>query len=235
MTGQRVATTADGEGQEAGIAAYLEAHPDFFERHTALLEELRVPHARGSAVSLVERQVETLRSDNRRLRQQIQELIAVAKANDQLGRRLHRLTLAMIDASDLTEVLNCLEDHLHAELRADAVGLRLFPAAALRRGPETADGAPADPELAPFLGLFRRARPRCGRPSPAQLERLFGSQAADLESAALLPLVGDDILGVLGIGSGDPQRFHPHMGTELLVRLGEIVVRKLQVVSLPGT
>jgi len=39
---------------------------------------------------------------------------------------------------------------------------------------------------------------------------------------------------VLAIGSGDAERFHPDMGTDFLVRLAQVVSRKLQVVSLPG-
>jgi uncharacterized protein YigA (DUF484 family) len=85
-----------------------------------------------------------------------------------------------------------------------------------------------------FMGFFERGRPVCGPLTPQQLDYLFGAQAEELGSAAILPIQGDDILGVLAIGSADPRRFHPDMGTEFLVRLTEIVSRKLQAVSLPG-
>jgi len=236
MTDHQAVRAATHEGaREAEIAAYLHLHPDFFERHTVLLEELRIPHARGIAVSLVERQIEALRSDNVQLRRQIQELIAVARGNDQLNRRLHQLTLALIDAGDFSGVLNNLEDQLHEEFRADAVELRLFSAEEVRQRREAAAEAPEQPGSPPFLELFRSGRPWCGGPAALPMEGLFAGQAADLGSAALLPLEGDDIMGVFAIGSVDPQRFHPHMGTELLVRLGEIVSHKLRAVSLPGT
>ena len=82
--------------------------------------------------------------------------------------------------------------------------------------------------------FFERERPVCGRLGAEQMDFLFGAQAEEMGSAALLPLQTDDILGVLAIGSADPQRFHPDMGTEFLHRLTEVVGRKLQVVSLPG-
>jgi len=139
MTDHQAVRAATHEGaREAEIAAYLHLHPDFFERHTVLLEELRIPHARGIAVSLVERQIEALRSGNVQLRRQIQELIAVARGNDQLNRRLHQLTLALIDAGDFSGVLNNLEDQLHEEFRADAVELRLFSAEEVRQRREAA-------------------------------------------------------------------------------------------------
>ena len=44
------------------VAAYLEAHPEFFDQHSELLTQVRVPHERSEyAVPLVERQVLALR------------------------------------------------------------------------------------------------------------------------------------------------------------------------------
>ncbi|MEW8430873.1 MAG: hypothetical protein AB2615_14210 [Candidatus Thiodiazotropha sp.] len=36
------------------------------------------------------------------------------------------------------------------------------------------------------------------------------------------------------MGSCDADRFAPHQGTEFLTRLGEVISRTLQAVSLPG-
>ena len=50
---------AEGLTDDA-VVQYLQATPDFFERHAALLLKLRLPHTRtsGQTVSLIERQVE---------------------------------------------------------------------------------------------------------------------------------------------------------------------------------
>ena len=61
------------------------------------------------------------------------------------------------------------------------------------------------------------------------MEQLFGEQARDLASAALIPLRGHLVLGLLAISSHDPDRFHAGKGTEFLVRLGELVNRRLEV------
>ena len=59
---------ADATLTEDSIADYLQANPEFFERHSALLNNLRLPHdAGGPAVSLVERQVLVLRQKNVKL------------------------------------------------------------------------------------------------------------------------------------------------------------------------
>jgi hypothetical protein len=84
------------------------------------------------------------------------------------------------------------------------------------------------------MRFFQQQGPVCGQLSDTQMDYLFGAQAEDVGSAALLPLRSDDILGVLAIGSSDKQRFHADMGTEFLIQLAEVVSCKLQVVSLPG-
>ena len=68
---------------ESEIAAYLQSNPDFFERHTAVLAKLRLPHMPGSAtVSLVERQVAVLRQGNIKLERKLRDLLDVARGND---------------------------------------------------------------------------------------------------------------------------------------------------------
>ena len=233
MSGTQASEMAlDGQLDETLVAAFLREHPDFFQQHSDLLTELSIPHAAGGVVSLVERQVEALRSENTELKGHMQELVELARDNEQLNQRLHHLTLGLLDAVDFDEVLTVLEDQLHDEFRADAVEMRLFSATELRS--ESESGKPTDPELAAFLDFFDSGQPVCGPLTRAQLDFLFGGEADDLGSAALMPLQGDDIMGVLAVGSSDPERFRPDMGTEFLLRLAEVVSRKLQAVSLPG-
>jgi len=216
---------------EADVLDYLRGHPDILTHDPQLLAGLKIPHASGGAVSLIERQVESLRADNANLRQQLHGLLAVARENEQLNQRLHQLTLDLIEAADFDEVLTILEDQLHDQFRADAVELRLFSATRLRGENDT---GPDDPELEAFIDFFDAGHPICGPLEQRPLDAIFGAEAEDIGSAALMPLRGHDIMGVLAVGSSDEQRFHPDMGTEFLVRLGEVVSRKLQAVSLPG-
>ena len=87
---------------DASVGEYLQACPDFFERNGALLAKLRLPHLRdaGATVSLVERQVEVLRERNQALERKLKELVDVARANDGLADRIHRLTQRLIRAHD---------------------------------------------------------------------------------------------------------------------------------------
>jgi len=162
---------ADDLIDEADVAAFLRDDAEFFERHPDLLTSLRLPHASGGTVSLVERQMDALRGEAAQLKQQIRDLVLLARDNEELNQRLHQLTLALIDAVDFGDVITLLEDHLHDQFRADAVELKLFSTTDLDE-----HGEATDPELAAFLDFFERNNPVCGPLSEKQLDYLFGTK-----------------------------------------------------------
>jgi len=98
------------ETSEQSIKEYLDAHPDFFERHSALLSSLQLPHGSSGTVSLVERQVSMLRQKELRQQRQLKELIEVARANDVLSAKIHELTLQLLAARDLHTSISCVEE-----------------------------------------------------------------------------------------------------------------------------
>lgn len=215
------------DDREQQIADYLVDHPDFFGRHPDALAAIDIPHPTGDAVSLIERQVRTLREQATRYRRQLEELVGVARENDALARRLHRLTLALIETRSFDEVLNTLQDELREQFKADAVEMKLFAADQL-------EAHAHEPGPALFSDFIRRARPNCGRLDQQQLEYLFGSQAGETGSAALIPLTAPPLAGVLAIGSRDPERFNEGKSVDFLQRLAEVVSATLQAASSPG-
>lgn len=213
---------------EAEVADFLRHHPNFFEHHGALLTKMVLPHSRGNAtVSLIERQVHTLREKNQALQAQLRELIDIARGNDVLAARIHRLACRLIHVRSAAELMNELEISLRedfgavewlllftADNRPDFIGiedrhLRLVPAAA--------------PELKMFETLFESARPRCGQIRDSQRDFLFGAGTIEIGSAALVPLGAKASAGLLAIGSPYAERFHPAMSTDFLARIGEMV------------
>jgi len=215
------------EDREQQIASYLVAHPDYFQRHPDALAAIDIPHPTGDAVSLIERQVRTLRDQASNYRRQLENLVSVARENDALAKRLHRLTLALIETHSFDEVLNTLQDELREQFKADAVEMKLFASEQLE-----AHAHEAGPAL--FRDFLKRARPNCGQLDKAKLEYLFGPQAGETGSAALIPLTAPPLAGVLAIGSRDPQRFHEGKSVDFLQRLAEVVSAKLQSASSPG-
>jgi uncharacterized protein YigA (DUF484 family) len=219
---------------EEVVADYLIHHPDFFERHAGVLTRLHIPHERGKqTVSLVERQVQALREKNERLEAKLQEFVVVAQANDALSTKIHKLGCRLIRAHGAAQVIAALESSLLEDfgathwlmlsLRTDVPELSRVATRHLRLVERSA------PELKPFETFFESARPRCGQIRDTQRDYLFGNEAAEIGSAALVPLGPQASFGLLAVGSNDTERFSPTMSTDFLMRIGELVSEAIGV------
>jgi hypothetical protein len=217
---------------DASVAEYLQTYPDFFERNGVLLAKLRLPHLRegGATVSLVERQVEVLRERNQTLERKLKELVDVARANDGLADRIHRLTQRLIRAHTLSETVGSIETSLREDFDARNSVMVLFMESArtlTEHGRFLRNAEAADPEMKSFESLLQSGKPRCGQIRDAQRDYLFGKDSVEIGSVALTPLGAKGALGLLAIGASDAERFHPGMSTEFLSRIGELVTYAL--------
>jgi len=226
MSGQIEADTVDPLADET-VAAFLEQDPDFFNRHPELSERILVPHECGGAVSLITHQVNTLREQNRRLGRRLDDLVNVARDNDRLADRLHRLTLDLMDSADLDAVLQALKEGLRQHFDADMVSVRLFAADDVYTGHQDFV-ASADKALKQFQRFIEEQRPVCGTLPVAQADFLFGDSARKAASAALIPVADQRLIGLIAIGSFSAERFNPSQGTVFLSQLGQIVGRALR-------
>ncbi|HET8764419.1 MAG TPA: DUF484 family protein [Rhodanobacter sp.] len=209
----------------ATVAAYLRAHPDFLADTPELAAHLTLPRAQGGVASFGSYRVQQLRERNAELERRLAELVAIAADNEKLMERVHTLTVALLRANTLEVVTRTVMARLSADFHSERVRLLLFG-----HNPElprsdwlcqVGGGASELPELA---DLLRRAEPTSGRLGADKLACLFGAEAADIHSAAVLPL-GDS--GVLAIGSHDEHRFQPGMGTLFLKMIAATVTAAL--------
>ena len=211
------------------VAEYLQTFPDFFERNAAVLARLRLPHRRdaGATVSLVERQVEVLRERNLALERKLKELVDVARANDALADRIHRLSHRLIRSGDLPQTITAIETSLREDFDAMHSVLVLFIDEARALAADAPRfvraGVPDSQEIKSFESLLQSGKPRCGQIRDLQRDYLFGKDTIEIGSVALAPLGVKGSLGLLAIGASDVDRFHPAMSTEFLSRIGELV------------
>jgi uncharacterized protein YigA (DUF484 family) len=196
------------------VAEYLRQHPRFLENFPDVATELVMPRENGPAASLAAYQLEALRARNRELNDRLAELVAIAGDNEQLMVRVHTLTVGLLRDNNLSDVLKSFVGALNEDFHSDLVRVVLFrddadlPRAEwLIRVPEGKQALPA------FTDFLTRGEPACGRLAQAKLDRLFGHDAGKVQSAALLK-IGNE--GMLAIGSSDPNRFHPGIGTLFL-------------------
>jgi uncharacterized protein len=209
---------------EASIAAYLQAHPDFFERHLSLLGNLRLPHSPGGpAISLVERQVSVLRQKNIKLEHRLKELVDVARGNDLLAGKIHALAMFLLEAPDRQTIVSILEEQLRISFSADQAVLVLFDGSSDSGGRFLRIVDRDDPQISPFKTFLQSNAPRCGQVRDAQRDFLFGQGNIEIGSVALVPLGQKSELGFLAVGSRDSEHFHPGKSIDFLARLGELV------------
>ncbi|MBM3117242.1 DUF484 family protein [Jeongeupia naejangsanensis] len=209
------------------IVAWLQANPAFFDDFADEIAQIYVPHHHhGQAVSLAERQLVTLRERTRKLESRMGALLQFGEENDVTSERLHRLTLSLLRATSVGEMLASLRASLAGEFGLANVALRLWGL--------DADGADAGlPELAPAGEAAQRlaeqlVSPYCGAHLSDDLRAWFGERGAELASFGLFALrIADRPVGLMVLASDDAERFYPDMGTLYLNRLAELVAAAL--------
>lgn len=208
------------------VADYLLKHPEFFHEHLSLLEHMSIPHPTGSAVSLISKQLELFRMRHHEMENQLTALIEIARDNDTSHNRMHKLTLALLDATTLEEVVANLDVVLSEYFLIDFVAVRI-----IRYNPDPTISnlfiEPDSKDLEPFANELASNKPKCGRPTIAQARVLFGELAFEVKSCAIIPLAFTELDGILAIGSREEGRFHYSMGTLFLNQMSEIIGTRL--------
>jgi uncharacterized protein YigA (DUF484 family) len=139
--------------------------------------------------------------------------------------RTHQLTLALMRQTSAADTLRAMAASLAEDFHGDLVRVVLFAAV---DGLDDAEWlqtiARDDARLAPFRDAIASGEPICGRLHPDKNALLYGARAEEVQSSVLLPLPG---VGLLAVGSRDPNRFFPGMGTLFLRMMGEALTTAL--------
>lgn len=205
------------------VASYLQQHPEFFEQYADALAEIAIPHPHGGrTISISERQILTLREKSKQLEGKLREIIQFGEENDVIGEKIHRLTLALLGARDISAALNSVYLNLREDFAVPHVALRVW----------RTDGRADLPEFAPVSGAVRDfaaslTHPYCCAHAMVDTATLFGEAAPHLRSFSYVPLRDGEAFGLLALASENPQRFYPEMGTLYLKRLGELIAAAL--------
>jgi len=208
---------------EADIANYLANTPGFFERHAELLGAIQLTSPHGKrAVSLQERQMEMLRERIKGLELKIVEMIRHSQENVAIADRLQRYIRTILLTGEASELPGRMVATLKYEFLIPQAAIRLWGLSAEHHGAEYTEAASDDVKsFAASLTL-----PYCGVNAGFEASGWL-DDASTMASIAMIPLRSglDDSAGAFGLlvlGSPDPTRYAADMGTEFLMRIGEV-------------
>lgn len=202
------------------VAQYLREYPQFFDEYAGMLADIQVPYAHdGRAIPISERQIVALRDKNHILQSKLGELIRFGEENSAINQKMHRLAVMLLTFTCLNDLLNRLNFNLREDFSIPHMALRLWNITA------------EDPALPEFtqtsadvhIVVESLLHPYCGPHVLDEIKDWFGESAVRLRSFAMMPLRAEQTIGLLVMGSEDPQRFYPEMGTLYLTQLGELV------------
>jgi uncharacterized protein YigA (DUF484 family) len=208
------ATDSPGEIGSRDVIAYLRRHPDFLESHPEALRLLRAParEVGEDVFDFQHFQIERLRRDLARVNLEHRTLIAASRGNLASQGRVHKAVLAILAAASFEQLLQTVTTDLGVLLDVDVVTIGVESTAPAGRlslhGIRLLKAGAVDA----LLGPERTSLLRVDAPGEVAL---FGSAAGLVRSQAMLRLAfgrGAPV-GLLCIGTRQPGRFHPGLGT----------------------
>ncbi len=225
MTEQALKAEATAITEEQ-VIDYLRSNTTFFVDHDYLLNELTVPHQSGAAISLGERQVQVFRERRDDLQHKLDELISVARENDEHFEKSKRLLLNLLEIKSLDEVQYVVQEAFKNDAKIDFSNVVVFG--------ESTDYPVSDVQLLDYdsarseLGsLMDSTKAICGRFNARQLASLFPENHAEVGSAAIIPLRNGEALGMFCLASRDSAHFDSSMGSLFLSYISDFISRIL--------
>ena len=204
------------EEQEALVAQWLLACPGFFERHAEVLQDVRLkdPHS-DRAISLQERQMHLLRSQNQALNQRLNEMLRFGSRNDKTQQAMVAWLQQLIEAQEAAAVAVAIELGLSSIFEVEVCCL-----------------LPVD---VCFQALLDQPFCQIYADCPATFKEKIAQSKhndADWQSIAMLALpLGNDQCAALVLASSDPERFTKDMGAFYLKQIAGLAAAALRRVA----
>ncbi len=213
---------------ESNAIEFLRQNPDILMSYPEVFSTMEIPHQSGGVTSLVERQMKMLREENQTLKNNMDELLNIARENEELNQRFHRLALELISTDQLDDVLAMVQNQVQTFFYTDYVCFRFLPSIIDRKSRLKAHYLSRDSSILTTVELWLKHRKAiCGRQDEKINHELFG-ESINIGSSAIIPLFHAGDLGLLCLGSVSDTRFNKTMGTIFLQQLGELVSIRVQ-------
>jgi uncharacterized protein YigA (DUF484 family) len=205
------------------VAQFLKENPAFFQDHAEIFANLRVPHPNETrAISLGERQIMTLRARTKDLEWKLSGLVHNATGNEKISKTLTDWCCRMLMEDDACAIPAHIVRSLSDLFDLPAIALRLWDLPRLGDSEFTQDVTDSIRAYARTLD-----KPYCGPLKDHEAATWLGTPPTSLAIIALRPARTQEPLGLLVLGSDDPERFSPDMGTAFLETINDLASASL--------
>ena len=205
--------------QADDVKDYLKNNPQFFEENAALLAEIHLPSPHGNGtISLAERQQLAQRDKISALEETFVELVINAKENDAIANKIHVLDIKLHQATSFDAIEQLISDDLPEHFNLSDTCLRVWA-----RPLQAVAGANlvfGDLSEETKTWVHSHKTPYCGAVPSIVTEDWFIDAA---QSVAIIPLQATTTFGFLALSSDDKNHFFAEMGTDFLVKIGELL------------
>jgi len=213
---------------ESSVIDFLKDNPEVLERHPEVLTTLTFPHESGAAVSLVERQLKLLREENKGLKDKLSELVRIARENEELGQRFHRLSLELMATQHLHDIVALTQDQVQTFFYTDYVSFCFHDELAEKLTGLEKNILDTESPYAQKVRDWMKARTAVFGPLDNEIRRMLFGENNQMASCVLIPLYHTRDMGLLMLGSKSQDRFSAGMGTVFLSQMGELISSKLK-------
>jgi len=202
------------------IAEYLILNPNFFKENPEVLNSIEIIHESGAAVSLIQKQVELLRSNYNSTTDKLMELLGIAKNNEDIFILTKELILSLINASSIEEIVALIEKSFVADFGAKKSKVLFFTESS-KNLPKGRVKNPA--EARNILGnLLKPGKIFCGEVNKKVAKFIF-NQKTGVKEIALVPLNSSSLLGLIALGSDQPGKYSDNKDSLFLDFIAEVV------------
>ena len=202
------------------IAEYLILNPNFFKENPEVLNSIEIIHESGAAVSLIQKQVELLRSNYNSTTDKLMELLGIAKNNEDIFILTKELILSLINASSIEEIVALIEKSFVADFGAKKSKVLFFTESS-KNLPKGRVKNPA--EARNILGnLLKPGKIFCGEVNKEVAKFIFNRKTS-VKEMALVPLNSSSLLGLIALGSDQPGKYSDNKDTLFLDFIAEVV------------
>ena len=201
------------------IAEYLILNPDFFKENPEVLNSIEIVHESGGAVSLIQKQVEILRSNYNSTTDKLMELLGIAKANEDIFSLTKKLIIELVGTSNIEEAIVLLEKSFESDFGSKTSRVLFFTESS-KNLPRGRVKSPSE-AISTIGDILKTGEIFSGEIDKSKANFLFGREFKITE-VALVPLSCNSLTGVIALGTEELGKYNKDKDTIFLDFIAEV-------------